>query len=202
MDVSMPSLSLFSLLKESYCWTPWSPLLSPGKCMSETEISHISSSMKACFICKLRKKKKKRLLRGTGRKELAISIFTLSWMTSKLNNLDAKKQIFTCRSPKPVCYFSLPRSQVTFYLGSSKQFFLTTPHFETFPRTRKNSATAVLLEIAMWYCDCRHNEKQSQMKYLQLFWSKLYTRSGITFFRRSLYQVVPQLSCYNGDLLD
>lgn len=45
---------LFSLLKESYCWTPWSPFLSPGKCKCETEVSHISSSMKACFVCKQR----------------------------------------------------------------------------------------------------------------------------------------------------
>lgn len=68
--------------------------------------------------------------------------------------------------PKHVCYFSLPRSQVTFYLGNSKQFF-TTPHFETFQRARKNSAAAILLEIAIWYCEYRHNEKQlmqSQMK--------------------------------------
>lgn len=87
-------------------------------------------------------------------------------MTSKVNKLDAKKQIFTCRSPKPVCYVSLPRAQVTFYLGSAEQF-LTTPHFETSPRTRKNAATGVLLEITMWYSEYRHNEKllmQSQMK--------------------------------------
>lgn len=87
-------------------------------------------------------------------------------MTSKVNKLDAKKKFFTFKSPKPVCCFLLPSTQVTFYLGSAKQF-LTTPHSEILPRTRKNSATAVSLEIAMWYCEYRHNEEllmQSQMK--------------------------------------
>lgn len=72
-------------------------------------------------------------------------------MTTKVNKLDAKMQIFYLQFTQKYIvglrYFLLPRSQAKFCIDSAEQF-LTTPAFERAPRKNFSDTTA-LLNVAM-----------------------------------------------------